>query len=412
MILRGNLNIAGPVPVNVENTPAAEDKPFALVAMDDNDWFTPWMNRQQILSRLGAMGWPVLYSTGAFTVWERKTANWQQANHYPDVVSADNVLVEKRGRRFCIWPGKGFLHRLAVGFHARFLKRSLQQGHDKPLLFYCYNPQFADYLDALRPVRTVFHIRDYYLKAETKIPVKDRFETLCNRADLIIASGADMARGVPDKDQHKLHIIPNGADAAAFQAALQLPEPDDLKEIPHPRIGYVGNVSKKFDVDLLDQLSAMRPDWHFVIVGELILEGDDLALWQKCVARSNVHFLNFKQTAEVPAYVAHMDVNAMFYRVRGGWWEFGYPLKMHEYLATGHPVVSTELPAIREFERVIDIVHGPEECMSAIERAVAGRGKGSREERQAVAFANTWDQRCQQIDELLQGLAVQPEGAE
>ena len=31
----------------------------------------------------------------------------------------------------------------------------------------------------------------------------------------------------------------------------------------------------------------------------------------------------------------------------GPWSDFGYPLKLHEYLAAGLPVVSTALPAIR-----------------------------------------------------------------
>ena len=37
------------------------------------------MNRQQLLSRLAQRGWPVTYSTGALSVWERGSAQWKAA---------------------------------------------------------------------------------------------------------------------------------------------------------------------------------------------------------------------------------------------------------------------------------------------------------------------------------------------
>jgi hypothetical protein len=41
-----------------------------LLALAPNSWDGQWMNRQQILSRLGAHH-DVLYSTGAWSVWDR-----------------------------------------------------------------------------------------------------------------------------------------------------------------------------------------------------------------------------------------------------------------------------------------------------------------------------------------------------
>ena len=38
-----------------------------ILAFAPNEWSGPWMNRQQLLSRLAARGWPTYYSTGALS---------------------------------------------------------------------------------------------------------------------------------------------------------------------------------------------------------------------------------------------------------------------------------------------------------------------------------------------------------
>jgi len=56
----------------------------------------------------------------------------------------------------------------------------------------------------------------------------------------------------------------------------------------------------------------------------------------------------------------------MCYRT-DGWAYYGYPLKLHEYLAGGKPVVGSDLPSIRVFSGVISIASTVEEWQSAIE---------------------------------------------
>ena len=91
----------------------------------------------------------------------------------------------------------------------------------------------------------------------------------------------------------------------------------------------------------------------------------------------------------------------MCYRTEGGWWVAGYPLKMHEYLAGGGPIISSDLSAVRPFSQVIDIAHTPDEWTAAIERALTSGGVGTPEQRRAVAHENTWDQRVDQLEEWL-----------
>ena len=142
------------------------------------------------------------------------------------------------------------------------------------------------------------------------------------------------------------------------------------------------------------------------IVGPVLLygaanaEGEAYAVagWEMCRQLPNIHFLGEKHYTELPAYMSHMDVNTMCYRSTGeGWWKDIYPLKMHEYLASGKPVVSAALQSVQPFSHVIDIAQTTEEWGAALKLALSG-GVGTVEERREVAEENSWDRRVNQLD--------------
>ena len=95
------------------------------------------------------------------------------------------------------------------------------------------------------------------------------------------------------------------------------------------------------------------------------------------------------------------------YRLEGGWWQAGYPLKMHEYLALGKPVVSTGLETIKPFHEIIDIVSDCEEWGAALDRALTGGGVGTVVDRRAVAVANSWDVRLDNLDQWMREINQQ-----
>jgi glycosyltransferase involved in cell wall biosynthesis len=90
----------------------------------------------------------------------------------------------------------------------------------------------------------------------------------------------------------------------------------------------------------------------------------------------------------------------MCYRT-DGWAYYGYPLKLHEYLAGGKPVVGSDLPSIREFSGVISIVRSPEEWRRAIESALGENSSAQITKRAQIARENTWDERVRVIEEAI-----------
>jgi len=229
------------------------------------------------------------------------------------------------------------------------------------------------------------------------------------RADLIFATTEGVARSLGGAAAGKTVLVPNGADVALFRAGRLSPCPRLLADIPKPRIGYCGSLNEKVDFALVDELATARPDWHWVLIGHRppsaalpTATGDAFAA---CLARPNIHFLPAQAHRDLPAIQAHVQLNVMCYRTDGqGWWRDIYPLKLGEYLASGPPVVSADLAAVRPFAAVVSICRRRDDWLGAIAAALGGDAFAGAAERLAVAAANGWDSRVDRIARLLEAL--------
>ncbi|MEO5364855.1 MAG: glycosyltransferase [Magnetococcus sp. WYHC-3] len=386
-----------------------------IIAFAPHDWDDRWLSRQQLLSRLAARGWPVLYTRGALHLWERGSPRWRAASWRGDVQQADGVLLDRPGR----WPPRRPSFPRwdlpACRWHGRRLLKALGcTDHDWIAML--FHPQFQPYVTALNPRRVHYHVYDHFAGMDDWTPQLENWQrALVARADTLSAAAPGMAAGLPAPGPARARLLYNGADAARFAAAVDSPEPTDLAAIPRPRLGYVGTINAKIDLPMIEQVAAHRPDWHWVFIGPVRLDGEhprDLAarhLWERVVQRPNIHVLGARLREEVPAYVAHMDVNTICYRVRGAddWVVHGYPVKLHECLASGRPVVAAPQDAVcRLFSHVVAIAHTPEAWEAALAAALEGGGVATAEQRRQVALANTWDSRV----DLLESWLSQPDG--
>jgi len=108
--------------------------------------------------------------------------------------------------------------------------------------------------------------------------------------------------------------------------------------------------------------------------------------------RPNVHFLGAKSSAELAQYPQHFDVCTMPYVV-DGYTDNIYPLKLHEYLACGRPVVGTPIRSLKDFSQVIiGLASGLEEWSAALSAGLALQSASSAaaSARQAVASQYDW----------------------
>jgi len=394
-----------------DDAPADVHRRPPILAFGVNAFDGYWQTRQHVLSRLAQRRWAVGYTTPAMSIWERTELRWRDAGWRSANVDCGGVRVRYPGRLPALlhrWPG---LDRIVMRRHARAFASSVTGGSANAIA-YVFHPMFWPYVEALPSCRVVYHADDRFAAMPGSGPEIAGFErALCERADRIFAITPGVANGLPRCAAGKTVLVPNGADADAYERGSRSPVPALLADVPRPRIAYAGSLNEKIDFALVNRLASTRRSIHWLLIGAIHGEGqmspETRAQLAECRQQPNVHFLGIVDYSELPALCAHVDANAMFYRTDGdGWWRDIYPLKLHECLATGRPLLSADIPAVREFTDVVGVCRTDAEWIAAVDAAVAGCDTGSPLARIAVARANTWDSRVDRIEADLDDIVV------
>jgi glycosyltransferase involved in cell wall biosynthesis len=155
---------------------------------------------------------------------------------------------------------------------------------------------------------------------------------------------------------------------------------------------------------LLLELSAAHPQWSFVFVGPRGPHTEIEGALEQMSRRANVYFLGGKPTHCLGAYPQHFDVCAMPYQM-DSYTKYIYPLKMHEYLASGKPVVSVPIRSVVEFKHVITLASNGEEWSNALACALSPgeNAPGRCAERQKVAREHDWEALVARIAHTIAG---------
>jgi len=196
-------------------------------------------------------------------------------------------------------------------------------------------------------------------------------------------------------------FLDHGVDAAAFEAAGRgaQPEPEDVRGIPHPRVGFVGGIdSHTFDAEMFVQVARLLPDLQFVLVGACSLPDG----W---CSEPNVHRLGQRPYEQVAGYMAACDVLIMPWN-RNEWIRACNPVKLKEYLAVGRPVVSTPFPELRSYEGLVAVADTPEAFAAAIHRALSSPPEP--EALRARVRTETWSARAASLLDLLLERGLHP----
>jgi UDP-galactopyranose mutase len=121
------------------------------------------------------------------------------------------------------------------------------------------------------------------------------------------------------------------------------------------------------DLDLIREVAARRPGWHFVMIGPVV-KIDSATLPQS----PNIHYLGGKSYNELPQYFASWDAGILPF-ARNESTRFVSPTKTPEYLAAGKPVVSTSIrDVVRPYQDLglVRIGDTADEFITAVEQAL------------------------------------------
>jgi glycosyltransferase involved in cell wall biosynthesis len=194
-----------------------------------------------------------------------------------------------------------------------------------------------------------------------------------NLARLLVESGAD---------EQRIHISPSGVELDAFQA---LPEFDPEK-IAHPRIVYLGRISRDRGLPILTHLAACG-------LGEVHLIGDRA---DEIAELPHLHYRPAVPHREVPGLYGDCELVVLPYQPDLSHADGISPMKLFEAMAAGRAVIASDIAPIREV--VKDGINGlladptdPASWEHAVERLTQNPELAQRIARQAKADAAAYD---------------------
>jgi glycosyltransferase involved in cell wall biosynthesis len=271
-----------------------------------------------------------------------------------------------------------------------------------PIVAYVFHPMYRRCAEQVKADLLVYSPYDLFSRMPGWTEQQDAEEQrLLDSSTFVIASSEPTRAALQRRTNKPVFLVPNGADARHFEQGSGQPAPADLAAIPRPRIGYVGSLNRKVDYGLIAQIATQEPGWQLVLIGPRgSLDDESRVTFELCEQLPNVHLLPPRPVEELPSCMGGLDVALMCYR-KDTWADFGFPLKLYEYLASGLPVVSTPLQSVLDHHEFLDVAEGVSGWRDAIARALNGHGSGTPESRRAEARRNTWDLRVARINELL-----------
>jgi len=188
--------------------------------------------------------------------------------------------------------------------------------------------------------------------------------------------------------------LPNGVDYNLFRQR-GLNEPDELREIPHPRVAYVGALAKWTDIDLIVETARRLQNYNFIIIGTSLAPSEEQRL--SCLKEvRNIFMLGKREHSLIPSYLKSSDVGIIPLKKN----KFNdSPIKLYEYLAAGLPVVSVDLKETRNIGAPVYLVSNANEFAEAIVAAY----EGGKDKREFFEFAknNSWYARYKTVRKIL-----------
>lgn len=202
----------------------------------------------------------------------------------------------------------------------------------------------------------------------------------------------------------RVAVVPDGTRVPADDAVGRPREAGPFT------IGYAGHLYPWKGVDIVIEAVMALPDARALIVGGHEQEPDlervkAFAVELDCSSR--VEFTGLVPPGEVATYLTHADVLVLPNRRSALSDRFTSPLKLFEYMASGRPIVASDLASIREVlthERnaLLAEAGNPQAFVAAIRRLKDDGDLRARLASQALADVRlyTWAKRAERLEEL------------
>lgn len=393
-----------------------EDMRLSFVCFSFNNWEKRWARKQQFMYHLVKHGSvdKVLYIEPALSLIrlftnlfselasEENRARWKRALFFKTLEYRENLFIFTP--LFFIPLGRmPLFHRINRFITLGFVHLKISRLNLKNIVLWLYNPY--DY-----PVLKWFKNRiiccfdwaeewaEYLMELSLKRREKLRMLELllAKDVDVVFTVSQKLSKKAKEVNRHS-YFLPSGTDMELFERTDDDPILEDITYIKKPIVGYIGTITERMDLELLEFLAITLPDYSFVFIGDIHYSRVDIS---RLINKKNFHFLGGKRYQDLPAYLRTFDVCIIPYIPEI---TEGEPTKIYDYFASGKPIVSTPLVEVLRFKDYIKIAETKEKFVRFVQEGVREKDPELSELRIKVAKENSWAARAEQIIEIIKG---------
>lgn len=382
-----------------------------IICLASQDWESHWCVPQQTMRRL-AQSNKILYVEPfySFLYLFKHLKDWRKlVNKFSQTLRReDNLYIFSPPPLF--FPFFGFsatlakisrtLNNIVLSFLINRLAKKLKL--TKPILwiYYVFATESIKQIDSsLIVYDCIDEWSGYAMGQSRKRVVRENDKVLCQKSGLVFVGSRNLFNLKKDYNPHT-YLIPHAADIEHFLKAA-LPEtkvPRDLADISKPVIGLIGVLDKqRIDVELISYLANSNPQYSIVLIGPV---WNDLNV-ETLNRLNNIYFLGNRKIDELPNYLKGFDVCIIPYLIND-FTRNSYPLKLHEYMSSGIPIVSTKLPACEEYSDVVKIASDKEEFKKNVATALKEENHKLCVKRIEIAKKNSWQERVEAKSKLIE----------
>lgn len=295
------------------------------------------------------------------------------------------------------------INRFLMEIQVRSLMRKFGLHPDR-IVSWIYDPFQEMYLGLINEHLSVYRCYDEYSAwpstpiFRTRSDIREREKRILGRVDVVFVLSRTLLHSKATFSD-RVYLVPSAVDVKHFERAAydSTVVPEDTKHIPHPIVGFLGHITNRIDFPLLEYIAKSHTNWSIVLVGgNASARGLD-----RMEKLPNVYLLGARPYEKVSDYLKTFDVCIIPYDADNPWNANCSPLKLYEYLATGKPIVSTYLPAVREFGELVRIAMNHETFEEHLISALAEDDKALCQRRIACAAQNSWRGRALKVLRVL-----------
>ncbi|MGD9825113.1 glycosyltransferase [Desulfobacter sp.] len=289
------------------------------------------------------------------------------------------------------------LNRFLLIFQIRQALKKIRKG---AVQIWSFTPDIAYALDQFDEEKVIYYCVDDHaaFSGYDRVQVLKDEEELCRKSDLVITTAMVLQEKKKGWNPNTI-LVTHGVDFHHFNRAVteNLPCPQELQKIPHPRLGFFGLIRDWVDVDLLWQIAKKRPEWHFVLIGDAD-SSIDIGRYKET---TNMYFLGRKPYQDLPSFCGHLDLGLIPFKIN----ELTHavnPIKLREYLSAGLPVVSTPMPEVKKYDHLVKLADTPQAMEQAISDILnSGNSDKERDARISAMSKETWQAKLDLINQAL-----------